>query len=45
MYLESLPDNKFVDPLDVLPKKFYWSGLDLALSGAHEDYRATLQKI
>ena len=42
MYLGSLPDNKFVDPLDRLPEKFYWSGLDEAPSDAHEDYRVAL---
>ena len=45
MYLGSPPDNGFIDPLDWLPDKCYWSGLDEAPSGTREDYRDALRDI
>jgi hypothetical protein len=45
MCLWSLPDNEFVDLLDWLPAKVYWSGLDEALSGHREDYLGDLRDI
>jgi hypothetical protein len=45
MYLGSLPDNEFIDPLDWLPEKFYWFRHDEVLSGPREDYRGALREI